>query len=267
MAKDCLVTQLKGTVNNNNLPELGKLVYSGVDIVAIRFAGTAGSISWVNGQVTNTAGTVTYESPIAISASAASRRFVPGGSNAKIVLENKYALTHIAWPCDLNELKYCGNLIIVGVAPLDGYKMRGDIANLALLSNLEEFISECNNVSELLYGDIKVFGGLTKIKNLNFRRQAGIYGAFEDVIAGQIHNGRTGAVKATGIEIKSLNSSLVNITFKGVYFGYANGYFVWSATGNTNEYLIEYYNSSDVKQTDELITVDANGDWEVVTAS
>lgn len=260
---DCLVVKLKKNINNDKLPILGKLHYkinSGESFL-FQVGGTGAFVTVENGHL-ETAGGTAVATPYTPGDSLNTRAFVADSNNAKIVINQKSLLTYISFPCNLTEIASCDNLVQIG---FNQSLLFGDIASLKGMPNLEVFNVESSSVTELLHGDIKVFGSCPKFKKLDIRRNIGIYGDIEGIIVGLIGLNRTSAVKGTGLEMISLSSDRVDVRFRKAHFGYANGYFTWSPTENAGQYNIQYYNTSDTKLAEETIEIDSDGTWEIVT--
>ena len=153
MITNCLVTKLKATVNNPNLP-----IYNAIVVDVKEVANPTSDTQLVLAQGEGVSIEVPSEYPMTDSTHFANGTY-------KAIIRNKYAISGISafgssLTLDINQLNGCTGIIkIQGDAT-----WKGDIKNLALLTNLTNV--RLRNSPELI-GDISVFANLTNLENLN----------------------------------------------------------------------------------------------------
>lgn len=239
---NCFVKQLKGSTNNNSLPFLNKLVFKPGAGNTIQFQMASNSpytnLYAVGGSLTDNGG-----SPVSSPCSMATIsiiKFTAATDEDYAYLDNKYLIT------DLRKLP------------------TSDVEVIASCVNLVKLDVEA---SQSLYGDIAPLSRLSKLKDINLRYKDSLYGKFEDVIVGIINSGRISATsKSDGIQFTSLVTS-TNITFNGSndVLKNNNGYFLWEPAVGEGQYIIGYYAlDDDSKLMEETISIDEDGNWEIV---
>lgn len=205
MANDCLVTKLKGVVNNPNLPKLGELI--------IRFNATATPTNWGimrsfqptategitisvdgDGCFTNLGNTITAESiserstyPLTTitlpAGSSESLLYFYPGSSYNIHVQSKYALKALGGiglvtsaPIEsLDDIKYLNEELFVLWNPIAG--MTGDISTLLRYPNIQYVELNKNNLT----GDVSILAGLTNVKDLVLWGNTELTGRLEDL--------------------------------------------------------------------------------------
>lgn len=185
---NCLVTKLKASVNNPDLPKLGYIVakmkntsgdYVDItykDAIRVFVDGDNGS-----GHIKNIAGTTARDN----NRDNSFQKFSVGEYYVNIEKSPLFKFfSHSAgyMDVDLEQFKYCTNLeeLYFGShsdpnAPLSKpnqreYFWKGDIANLANLTNLKVLKWTCNDIpyeSHKVYGNVESLSNLTNLQTLN----------------------------------------------------------------------------------------------------
>lgn len=168
----CLITKLSGSVNNDNLPQLGKMLVkigtptSGVAHLQVKFNKDE-TVVVKNGYFTDTTGAENKGASLEIKNGSAGNIYF--SNNDCVVSIPKYTIasfndngvgTHDTIEFDLSELKYSANLdFLYFTSPL----ITGDIE--ALKNNIK--LTTIFFKSTLVTGDISNLKGLSKIKTLS----------------------------------------------------------------------------------------------------
>lgn len=186
---NCLVTKLKASVNNPDLPKLGyivakmknysenyvELIYSGAIRVFIDGDNGSGNIKNVTTETTSRDNNrdVNFQ------------KFSVGEYNVNIEKSPLFTQFHHYagyMDVDLEQFKYCTNLqdLYFGShpdpnAPSSNHNQReyfwkGDIANLANLTNLKSLVFNCHNINRenhKIYGNIESLSNLTNLQTLD----------------------------------------------------------------------------------------------------
>lgn len=185
MSKNCLVTALKGTVDNPNLNKLGEIlvpVAAGQSIsVTKRFFTTTPVVRVVSGNSTVTDTTTDIN--------------VTAVTDSVVGITSKYNMTQVElnatndWNIDTEVLKY-SPLIWLGVTNTN--LIHGDIKYLYKQGNIQTTVN-IGSPSMLpnIYGDIVVLGNCLSATTFTLRYSSKIYGVLEDVVAKFVVNGKT----------------------------------------------------------------------------
>ena len=251
---ECLVTKLKGIVDNDNLPIYGaikvKVGNGEFDFGVCNKAGT--TISWNNviDQITLSNGTViTSPYTFPVGSENAMTRFVGTLTReTTFVITNKYNITRIydntpnvVWP-SLEELKYAdirefrnrygvitdtdnksiSELITMfpNITALDfaGFKITGNISSLAVWQNLTEFSSVDHLANVAFEGNIESLASLISLggSGANDFRTPNVTGTLEGLVEGQVSNGRNSGnmILQLGLSAVTLNNTEVNKTIR-----------------------------------------------------
>jgi hypothetical protein len=209
---NCLVTKLKGRVDNDNLPKNGEFkleVLDGSNGIGLFISNTDTSKGlYVTGNLTVDGGS---------SSDYKTTAYTIEGTTGYIHIPNKYTLSKLKGKdgtakerllFNLKDLKYMNNLaelIIPG-----SQNVKGDIAYFGQLPNIEKIqldgpyiygnIKSLKNstqltsviitYSEIINGDIADLGNLTSLISFTFFGTS-VGGSLESFVAGQISHGRT----------------------------------------------------------------------------
>ena len=224
MANNCLVTKLKGTINNDNLPKLGYLkIYVGSSgtIHAIQtnttVRPTVGKnvyVTIIDDHITITGaenGATMIDSKHGIFTNAYNSRLLINGAEysewINIEVKMKYDFNTIrgAGIYDLSEFKHCSSLRFLIFNPGYGREqgvpndISGNIEDLAHITTLETYTVE---YMPHIYGSINKLGPLVNLTTFNFAmselKPNNVTGSFDGFVAAQKENGRT---TCTGINI------------------------------------------------------------------
>lgn len=233
---NCLVTKLKGSVDNDNLTVLGSLKFS-VDIrdgghianfvrskdnsveYTVEIISPGVTITSVEGpgakQIDSKKGIVRYYND---------KLYLSGaGSSVNVMISSKYDIDTIqslsksnGIEIKLSELKYCKNLTTLD---LNSYwNATGDIEELSLCSKLEQANIAWN---EGTFGNIeKAFGTLTNLSLIGIANTVSVIdGDLKQFVQAQINAGRT---SCNGITFNSMQY-VKALTMNGTNINYITG--------------------------------------------
>ena len=174
---DCLITKLKGTVNDGSLPKLGSMLFklktTTTNLVKIEAIGKDVSFSSADGSNVFSTSSGGEEKTNVINVSESNTVFyVDASKGVTISIDNKYNLEKLdvyrsadtnELTVDLNfeDLKYCKKLNWLALIYM---KLTGDISALSGLTALTSIDLYNTQVS----GDISALSGLTALTSISF---------------------------------------------------------------------------------------------------
>ena len=196
MSKNCLVTTLKGSVDNPNLSKIGEII---VPIAA----GTNISVRKSN-----------FTTPPVIRVVSGNATVTEAGTGINIVINvtavtdsvvgitSKYNITQLTlnatndWNIDTQVFKYSP---LFWAAINNTNLIHGDIKYLYKQGNIQtNIILGSASMFSNIYGDIAVFGNCLSMTSLELRYTSKIYGVLEDMVAKFVVNGKTtGSINVT----------------------------------------------------------------------
>lgn len=258
--ENCLKTQLKAVVNNNNLERLGEIninISSGnsININSAWFKSNP-TVFLKSGEVSCTIGGEPVTLPVTLTTSqvltiSASTDAVVGYTDKLKQYRLNLGTTN-NWRVDTKVFEYSPlDYVIIQIK-----SVTGDIKYIFKSSNTQAEIQiGYIDSGSYLYGDIRTFGRCLSCNALTLRYQSGIHGPLEDLVAEYVHNGRNNTSIATylidGIfsfkEIPLANVPNSNIPLS------------WGTNSINNQYVDISYNSIET-----TISIDAEGNWSYV---
>ena len=171
--KKCLITKLKGSVDNNSLLKLGEMrikvsedssnTPSRHKIALTFYEDTVLSIIG-NGYFTNDSLSANNGKSISVKANVQTELYVSNG-NFEISIPNKYALTYLRiYPSyisvNIEDLKYSSELTNITITETPSYGDISALRNLTKLTHIGAFV--CNEI----YGDISALSNLIGLTTL-----------------------------------------------------------------------------------------------------
>ena len=215
MANNCLVTKLKGVVDNDNLSQIGEfkcklLVSSNSGITRLDFIESSDSLVYItllDDDVTFASATVPaqiIDSKHAILSNTYGQALSVSGASEgdwiNVKVKSKYKFIHIARKfdgCLLSDLNYCEEL--TGFYPKNVCTCVGTFYDLAKITSLERLEI---NYAEHITGNISELGSLVNLTTLGVCENSALYtnfcGDFKDFVITQRNAGRT---TCTGLNI------------------------------------------------------------------
>ena len=236
--ENCLVTKLKGVVNNDNLIKIGEGIINVINRSTpfkMNIGGADGMLTMMDGKTVNVGG-----SELTTVALGSITGTFPAGTY-RIKISGKYGLTTFAdyYQYGVNEfkipvdmIKYSPNMVTLGFVPVDGnikalkglsnlqtfsvYDISGVVSDLTVLLNNNVSLKNFMIVSQNFAGNLVDLAAVTRNIGVSFK-STNVNGDIRDLVT---------AWRAAGITEKDMEFILYNnihITF-GEYanFGYNN---------------------------------------------
>ena len=277
---NCLETQLKERVNNDNLI----LFKAAKFITAAKTIGSSDKIEInnnnacivkaMNGSFSTSVGGAQETSKNYDASQNITLYGSPSGSTLNIT--EKYGLNifrcsaSTVMSVDLDEFKYCtsltdfrvnnangsisavSNLTSLTRLELGGANLNGNLSSLSSLTNLT--ILQLGPMAVCyVTGNIASLGNLTKLTRLSVRSRE-IEGNIESLVAGFVHNG-----KSTNTSTFFLGSILGNVTYKTAALNIDGSNLSWGPNAVNSLYTDIAYDSKET-----TIAVNAQGGWSYV---
>lgn len=224
----CLVTKLKQSVDNSSLKILGTIEISEV-VEWVSIYGKSITIDFIgNGVLKYKSSGNVIQTPMTTTSSGSGSDYTYTlEQGAKLIIKNKYNITSLRRvPVDLKDLEYS-----------------------TLITSLRL------DSTEGATGNIKYLSMLTALTELSFRGTA-CEGKIEDMVAGQISNGRT---SCSGIAWTSTLNDNISLGGSTATIKNSGGSFTWSSAGS-NTYTITFTPSSGTAVSVSII-VNSDGSW------
>lgn len=238
---NCLVTRLKGIVENDNLEVFGTLVLefepsaSSITGMAMYYKANPdgsrdGVIAELKGGATFADGSTTSIFP--------TNNFAPAinsnGKKFKLVVYDKYRLESLIIPQgliganDIQKVNYLNSITSLKIN--GGTQFTGDMEGV-VLPNCEHYLA---GYSTKITGNVgKIFGKWTALAEIENHDASGVTGSVEDFVAAQIAAGRDNAtIKTAHPDNTTYQMFGRNIKFNNGTAG--GGTLVWSAQGGNN---------------------------------
>lgn len=263
--RNCLVTKLKSSVDNQNLPVLGEAVLSfaltpssrlssdnfktvdnkplKIHIIddGIKFGTAYGQSSIVDdGTYKNCILVPDRSGNNGVSLTDNSGTLIPNTTVVSFKVKSKYDFIKLGgntfWrgTINLDDYLYCTNLEDIYCSPGASYAQAyGDIANLRNLVKVTEIRLDAQRN---IYGDINNLGKLILLEDIYFAKSSlvteqKIVGNFKDLVISQCNNGRK--TNTSGIVVHALKNTLVpfgSVLTPTCSSDSANAYLKWSST-------------------------------------
>lgn len=200
--ENCLVTALKGTVNNPNLIKIGEIAVhiaagQSISVKKNNFT-TTPVVRVISGNATVTDGTTNIS--------------VTAVTGSVVGITSKYNIRTLEldatndWNIDTQVFEYSP---LVWVSVSNTNLLHGDIKYLYKQGNTQTGTTIGSpSMIPNIYGDISVFGNCLSMNTIELRYSSKIYGVLEDMVARFVVNGKT-----TGNITVKLPTALGNFKF------------------------------------------------------